>query len=118
MDSLRGKLILAGPTLKDPNFDRTVVLITEHNEDGAMGLVLNRPAEVIVEQVRAVADDIGVDAVKIGMLGTVETIEAVGRALDLVPDQRRILFQVPGELETQLQILEGDDAETRRGMAG
>ena len=42
------------------------------------------PAELIVEQVRAVADDIGVDAVKIGMLGTVETIEAVGRALDLV----------------------------------
>jgi putative transcriptional regulator len=48
MDSLRGKLILAGPILKDPNFDRTVVLITEHNEDGAMGLVLNRPSEATV----------------------------------------------------------------------
>jgi putative transcriptional regulator len=48
MDSLRGKLILAGPLLKDPNFDRTVVLITEHNEDGAMGLVLNRPSEATV----------------------------------------------------------------------
>ena len=47
-DSLRGKLLLAGPTLKDPNFDRTVVLITEHNEDGAMGLVLNRPSEATV----------------------------------------------------------------------
>ncbi len=42
------------------------------------------PPEVIVEQVRAVADDIGVDAVKIGMLGSVATIEAVGQALDLV----------------------------------
>jgi hydroxymethylpyrimidine/phosphomethylpyrimidine kinase len=42
------------------------------------------PPEIIVEQVRAVADDIGVDAVKIGMLGNVETIQAVGRALDLV----------------------------------
>ena len=40
--------------------------------------------EAIVEQVRAVAEDIGVDAVKIGMLGTTETIEAVARALDLV----------------------------------
>jgi putative transcriptional regulator len=48
MDSLRGKLILAGPLLKDPNFDRTVVLISEHNEDGAMGLVLNRPSEATV----------------------------------------------------------------------
>jgi hydroxymethylpyrimidine/phosphomethylpyrimidine kinase len=40
--------------------------------------------EAIVEQVRAVADDIGVDAVKIGMLGSAETIEAVSRALDLI----------------------------------
>lgn len=48
MNSLRGKLILAGPMLKDPNFDRTVVLITEHTEEGAMGLVLNRPSEATV----------------------------------------------------------------------
>jgi hydroxymethylpyrimidine/phosphomethylpyrimidine kinase len=42
------------------------------------------PPEMIAGQVRAVIEDIGVDAVKIGMLGTVETIEAVSRALDLV----------------------------------
>jgi putative transcriptional regulator len=48
MDSLRGNLLLAGPMLKDPNFDRAVVFITEHNEDGAMGLVLNRPSEATV----------------------------------------------------------------------
>lgn len=42
------------------------------------------PPRMIVEQVRAVVEDIGVDAVKIGMLGTVETIEAVEEALDLV----------------------------------
>jgi hydroxymethylpyrimidine/phosphomethylpyrimidine kinase len=39
----------------------------------------------IVEQVAAVVDDIGVDAAKIGMLGTTETIEAVAEALDLLP---------------------------------
>src|SRR3954454_11048292 len=44
MDSLRGQLIIAAPTLVDPNFARSVVLIAEHTEDGAMGLVLNRPA--------------------------------------------------------------------------
>src|SRR5919109_3102997 len=43
-ESLRGKLLLASPTLLDPNFARTVVLIAEHTEEGAMGLVLNRPA--------------------------------------------------------------------------
>lgn len=42
------------------------------------------PPEAIINQVRAVAGDIGVDAVKIGMLGTVETIEAVASALDLL----------------------------------
>ncbi len=50
-DSLRGKLLVAGPTLLDPNFHRTVVLIVEHEEGGgAMGLVLNRPATVTVEE--------------------------------------------------------------------
>lgn len=44
MDSLRGQLLVASPQLGDPNFARTVVLITEHNDDGAMGVVLNRPA--------------------------------------------------------------------------
>jgi putative transcriptional regulator len=47
-DWLRGKLLLAAPALKDPNFDRTVVFIAEHSEDGAMGLVLNRPSEAPV----------------------------------------------------------------------
>jgi putative transcriptional regulator len=48
VDSLRGKLLLASPVLVDPNFRRTVVLITEHTEEGAMGLVLNRPSEAAV----------------------------------------------------------------------
>ena len=42
------------------------------------------PGDFIVAQVRAVAEDIGVDAVKIGMLGTAETVRAVGEALDLL----------------------------------
>jgi putative transcriptional regulator len=50
MDSLRGQLIIAAPTLLDPNFARTVVLIAEHTPDGAMGLVLNRPAATLVDE--------------------------------------------------------------------
>ena len=42
------------------------------------------PGDFIVAQVQAVAEDIGVDAVKIGMLGTAETVHAVRRALDLL----------------------------------
>jgi putative transcriptional regulator len=48
MDSTRGQLLVAGPALLDPNFWRTVVLIVEHNDDGALGLVLNRPSETSV----------------------------------------------------------------------
>ena len=48
MDSTRGKLLIAGPGLLDPNFFRTVVLVVEHSEDGALGLILNRPSETTV----------------------------------------------------------------------
>src|SRR5438105_7002135 len=59
-----------------------ITAITSQNTVAVTG-VLAVPPETIVGQVRAVVEDIGVDAVKIGMLGTVETIEAVGHALDL-----------------------------------
>jgi putative transcriptional regulator len=49
-ESLRGKLLVASPTLLDPNFVRTVILIAEHTEEGAMGLVLNRPAESTIAE--------------------------------------------------------------------
>src|ERR1700735_5236001 len=48
MDSVRGQLLIAGPGLVDPNFWRTVVLVVEHTDDGALGLVLNRPSETTV----------------------------------------------------------------------
>ncbi len=50
-DSLRGRLLIASPALVDPNFARTVVLITEHGPEGAMGVVLNRPSEIEVGDV-------------------------------------------------------------------
>jgi putative transcriptional regulator len=48
MDSARGQLLIAGPSLLDPNFWRTVVLVVEHTDEGALGLVLNRPSETSV----------------------------------------------------------------------
>jgi putative transcriptional regulator len=47
-ESLCGQLLLASPALLDPNFRRAVVLVGAHSEDGAMGVVLNRPSEVMV----------------------------------------------------------------------
>jgi len=50
MDTLRGSLLVASPSLLDPNFRRSVVLVGEHSEEGAMGLVLNRPSPVSVAE--------------------------------------------------------------------
>lgn len=60
-----------------------ITAVTAQNTCG-VSAVYPLPPEAVIEQVRAVAEDIGVDAVKIGMLGSVETIEAVERALALI----------------------------------
>ena len=49
-ESLTGQLLLASPTLRDPNFIRTVVLVSVHSDEGAMGVVLNRPSAVTVSE--------------------------------------------------------------------
>jgi len=51
MESLTGRLLVATPALKDPNFERTVVLLVAHEEGGALGVVLNRATEVSVAEV-------------------------------------------------------------------
>src|SRR5271167_993723 len=60
--SLTGQLLLASPALQDPNFIRTVVLIGVHSDEGAMGVVLNRPSTVTVAeavpQLEQVVDDL------------------------------------------------------------
>ena len=62
-----------------------ITAITAQNTVGVIA-IHQLPSELIVAQVRAVAEDIGVDAVKIGMLGTAETVRAVREALEHVGD--------------------------------
>jgi hydroxymethylpyrimidine/phosphomethylpyrimidine kinase len=62
-----------------------ITAITAQNTVGVSAVEAISP-ETIVAQVRAVAEDIGVDAVKVGMLGTAETVDAVVEALALVGD--------------------------------
>jgi putative transcriptional regulator len=49
--SYSGRLLVASPTLRDPNFARTVVLILDHDHTGTLGVILNRPLEVEVREV-------------------------------------------------------------------
>jgi putative transcriptional regulator len=46
--SLKGRLLIALPVLQDPNFDRTIVFMLHHDEEGAVGVVLNRPTRLEV----------------------------------------------------------------------
>lgn len=51
VSSLAGRLLVATPALADPNFDRAVVLLLDHDEEGSLGVVLNRPTPVGVEDI-------------------------------------------------------------------
>ncbi|HEV2820972.1 MAG TPA: YqgE/AlgH family protein [Solirubrobacteraceae bacterium] len=63
MESLKGQLLIAAPTLEDPNFARAVVLVTEHSHEGAMGVVLNRPSHApVIEAAPALEPVVDVDA--------------------------------------------------------
>jgi hydroxymethylpyrimidine/phosphomethylpyrimidine kinase len=92
-----------------------ITAITAQNTR-AVTAVFPLPPEAIVEQVRAVAEDIGVDAVKIGMLGNAETIRAVERALDLVPGAPVVLDPVMVAESGARLLDETAEEELRRGL--
>lgn len=65
-------LLIASPQMRDPNFERTVVLLWHYDEDGAIGVVVNRPLELRLSQVVATADE-GADVhCRVGWGGPVE----------------------------------------------
>ncbi len=66
------------------------------------------PPEIVLAQVRAVVGDIGVDAVKVGMLGTVEVTLAVARALDELPPGTPVVVDPVMVAESGARLLEPD----------
>jgi putative transcriptional regulator len=87
VESLKGYLLVAGPALVDPNFWRAVVLVGEHSEDGALGVILNRASEATVDEalpeLAALAHDLG--AVHVG--GPVQPSAIVVLADFVEPDR-------------------------------
>src|SRR4030095_7271815 len=47
----KGKILISEPFLNDPNFKRTIILLSEHTEEGSVGFVLNKPTEYRLNQV-------------------------------------------------------------------
>jgi putative transcriptional regulator len=89
VESLKGRLLISGGGLYDPNFRHTVVLLGEHDADGAVGVVLNRPLDTAVE-----------DAVP-ALAGLVRPGDALFQGGPVEPDQAVLLAEVadPGLLD-------------------
>jgi putative transcriptional regulator len=72
-DSLQGQLLIASPSLVDPNFRRCVVLVTAHTEEGVMGLVLTRPTPASVGEAVPHLEQLVGDDATVFLGGPVET---------------------------------------------
>jgi hydroxymethylpyrimidine/phosphomethylpyrimidine kinase len=92
-----------------------ITAITVQNTVAVSAVVTVAP-EVIAAQVRAVAEDLGVDAVKIGMLGDVATIEAVAAALDGLPAGTPVVHDPVMVAESGARLLPQDAVEALRSL--
>ena len=94
MHSLKGKILISEPFMLDPHFKRSVVLICEHNEEGAYGFILNRPLEVIsgsiIEMDAAFRDRFG-----LGGPVAADTLHYIHNLGELIDDSVEI---IPGKL--------------------
>ena len=96
-ETLRGQLLVAAPILTDPNFQRTVVFVAEHGEEGAMGLVLNRPTETSVGDAVPELAGIAGDEEPLFVGGPVSTGSVLAVAeLDDPNDASELLFGAVG----------------------
>ncbi len=82
-----------------------ITAITAQNTMGVRAVHMV-PPELVLAQARAVVADIGVDAVKVGMLGTVETVRAVARALDELPPHTPVIVDPVMVAESGACLLE------------
>ena len=116
--SYAGALLLAHPSLKDPNFRRTVVLMSVHNENGAMGVVLNRPLGRKLGQLKgdfALGPLAGVPLCK---GGPVEEKQLVLVAWQTRDDGFRLHFGIEPDKATQLLEEDGTVLRSFVGYSG
>ena len=118
MESMTGQLLVATPTLKDPNFDRTVVLLVAHEAGGALGVVLNRATEVPVSDVLGNWGDLARDPAVLFEGGPVQPESAICLARTRPDVTRQIsgFHQVAGSVGTV--DLSGDPDRLRGSLEG
>jgi putative transcriptional regulator len=121
--TLRGQLLVAGPGLVDPNFRRTVVLLGEHGEEGAMGVVLNRVSSALVDEaVPPIASLTGPDApVYLGGPVQPQAVVVLADFADLEQAEVVVVESIgflPGEIEDASAVGELRDIRVFAGYAG
>lgn len=110
-ESLAGSLLLAHPAMKDPNFRRSVVLMSTHTSEGAMGVVLNRP---LGRRLAELSGDFALGplaAVPLFSGGPVQTEQLLLAAWQLREDGFRLHFGL--ELDKAAELLREDDTQVR-----
>jgi putative transcriptional regulator len=78
-----GSLLVATPLLTDPNFSRSVVLVLQHDEDGSLGVVLDRPTAIPVGEFLPAWDDVAADPAVVFHGGPVEPDVGIGLSIRL-----------------------------------
>ena len=117
-DTLAGSLLLAHPAMQDPNFRRSVVLMSAHNAEGAMGVVLNRPLGKRLGELNgefALGTLAGVPLFK---GGPVQTEQLVLAAWETRPDGFRLHFGIEPDKAIQLLAEEGTHVRAFLGYSG
>jgi len=125
--STKGRLLVATPPLEDPNFDRTVVYVLEHHEDGAIGVVINRPTDDALDAPLDRWIDLQSTPSSLFAGGPVETMAmvALGRPAGPVDESHELLTSITDDvvsvdLTADPALAAADVSEIRvfRGYAG
>jgi putative transcriptional regulator len=117
-ETLAGSLLLAHPALKDPNFRRSVVLMSAHNAEGAMGVVLNRP---VGKRLGELSGDFALSplaSVPLFTGGPVQTDQLVLVAWQPHPEGFRLHFGVDPDKARELLDQEGTQVRGFLGYSG
>jgi len=117
-ESLAGTLLLAHPAMRDPNFRRAVVLMSVHNAEGAMGVVLNRPLGQRLGELNGEFALGALAGVPLFTGGPVQTEQLLLVAWQPQADGFRLHFGVEPERAGQLVAEEGTQVRAFLGYSG
>jgi putative transcriptional regulator len=117
-ETLAGSLLLAHPSMRDPNFRRSVVLMSAHNAEGAMGVVLNRPLGKRLGELNGEFALGPLSSVALFQGGPVQTEQLVLAAWQPRSDGFRLHFGIEPEKATQLLAEDGTHIRAFLGYSG